>query len=58
MCGLCVLGLKLPVDNEACNTLTVFSDSDWASAQPARMTASSWVIMVDGALIGAQRHSQ
>ena len=58
LCSTCELGLKLPVDNEACNTFTVFSDSDRASAQPARQTASSWVNTVDGALTTAQAATQ
>ena len=47
------LGLKLQVQNRACSTLTVFTDSDGAGDRPTRKSVSSWVIMLDGFLISA-----
>ena len=35
------LGLKLRVQNRACSTLTVFTDSDWAGDRPTRKSVSS-----------------
>ena len=52
------LGLKLQVQNRACSTLTVFTDSDWAGDRPARKSVSSWVIMLDGFLISAGARTQ
>ena len=47
------LGLKLQVQNRACSTLTVFTDSEKAGDQPTRKSVSSRVIMLDGFLINA-----
>ena len=52
------LGLKLQVQNRACSTLTVFTDSDWAGDRPTRKSVSSWVIMLDGFLISAGARTQ
>ena len=49
LCG--TMDLKLQVQNRACITLTVFSDSDWAGDRPTRKSVSSWVIMLDGSLL-------
>ena len=38
--------------------LTVFRDNDWASNQPTRKSASSKLIMLDGALISAGARTQ
>ena len=51
-------GLKLQVQNRACSTLTVFTDSDWAGDRPTRKSVSSWVIMLDGFLISASARTQ
>ena len=52
------LGLKLQVQNRACSTLTVFTDSDWAGDRPTCKSVSSWVIMLDGFLISAGARTQ
>ena len=52
------LGLKLQVQNRACSTLTVFTDSDWAGDRPTPKSVSSWVIMLDGFLISAGARTQ
>ena len=41
-------GLKLQVQNSACSTLTMFTDSDWVGDRPTRKSVSSWVIILDG----------
>ena len=51
-------GLKLQVQNRACSTLTVFTDSDWAGDRPTRKSVSSWVIMLDGFLISSGGRTQ
>ena len=51
-------GLKLQVQNKACSTLTVFTDSDWAGDRPTRKSVSSWVIMLDGFLLSAGARTQ
>ena len=57
--GTMDFGLKLQVQNRACSTLTVFTDSDWAGDRPTRKSVSSWVIMLDGFLLsfGARTES-
>ena len=52
------LGLKLQVQNRACSSLTVFTDSDRAGDRPTRKSVSSWVIMLDGFLISAGARTQ
>ena len=52
------LGLKLQLQNRACSTLTVFTDSDWAGDRPTRKSVSSWVIILDGFLISAGARTQ
>ena len=52
------LGLKLQVQNRACSTLAVFTDSDWAGDRPTRKSVSSWVIVLDGFLISAGARTQ
>ena len=52
------LGLKLQVQNRACSTLTVFTDSDWAGDRTTRKSVSLWVIMLDGFLIRAGARTQ
>ena len=49
---------KLQVQNRACSTLTVFTDSDWAGVRPTCKSVSSWVIMRDGFLISAGARTQ
>ena len=51
-------GLKLLVQNSACSTLTVFTDSDWAGDRPTRKSVSSWVIMLDGFLLSKGARTQ
>ena len=51
-------GLHLQVQNRACRTLTVFTDSDWAGDRPTRNSVSSWVIMLDGFLLRAGAPTQ
>ena len=34
-------GMKIKMHNKACATLTVFTDSDWASDRPTRKSVSS-----------------
>ena len=51
-------GLMLQVQNNACSTLTVFTDSDWAGDRPTRKSVSSWVIMLDGFLLSANARTQ
>ena len=51
-------GLKLQVQNRACSTLTVFTDSDWAGDRPTRKSVSSWVIMLDGFVLSACARTQ
>ena len=36
------VGLKLQVQNRACSTRTVFTDSDWSGDRPTRKSVSSW----------------
>ena len=50
------LGLKLQVQERACSTLTVFTDSDWGGNRPTRKSVSSWEVMRDGFL--RPQHSQ
>ena len=59
-CDICEVrrGLKLQVQNRACSTLTVFTDSDWAGDRSTRKSVSSWVIMLDGFLINAGARTQ
>ena len=56
--GTMDFGLELPVQNRACSTLTVFTDSDWAGDRPTRKSVSSWVIMLDGFLLSAGARTQ
>ena len=58
LCGTMDFGLKLQVQNRACSTLTVFTDSDWAGDRPTRKSVSSWVIMLDGFLLNASAVTQ
>ena len=58
LCGTMDFGLKLQVQNRACSTLSVFSDSHWAGDRPTRKSVSSWVIMLDGFLLSAGARSQ
>ena len=41
LCGMVDVGLKLQVQNRACSTLTVFTDSHWAGDRPTRKSVSS-----------------
>ena len=56
--GTMDFGLKLQVQNRACSTLTVFTDSDWARDRPTRKSVTSWVIMLDGVLHSAGARTQ
>ena len=56
--GTLDLGLELQIHNNACTTLTVFTDSDWPSNRPTQQSVSSWVVILDGALIGAGARKQ
>ena len=56
--GTMDFGLKLQVQNRACSTLTLFTDSDWAGDRPTRKSVSSWVFMLDGFLISAGARTQ
>ena len=58
LCGTMDFGLNLQVQNRACSTLTVFTDSDWAGDRPTRKSVSSWVIMLDGFLLNACARTQ
>ena len=56
--GTMDLGLKMQVRNKVCSTLTVFAESDWAGYRPTRKSVSSWVIMLDGFVLGAGARTQ
>ena len=46
------------MQNKACSTLTVFTDSHSAGDRPTRESVSSWVIMLDGFLSSAGARTQ
>ena len=46
------------MQNRACSTLAVFTDSNWAGDRATRKSVSSWEIMLDGFLLSASARTQ